>query len=365
MAAYSKLDGKMEGSPEKQFVLDTIGCFVKHTRPLNGIPENLDKSWLNNLIAHYNLGPVFNWMYGCAETADAFCEEWRHKRVETLRKNILTLKAAVKVFNVLYECGIPSVSLRGLNLANRFYPSPELRPMRDVDILVDAGAKTIETAFEKYGYTLDRRLKTQLVYSIDNTVFEIHLSFLTTKRYRKQLDTDYFLDHTTVMNLPEGKIPVLTADAELVSVVSHAFIHHEIDRLMPLIDTGLLMTHPKTDIASAAAWCSEKGLAELLHFTMSFVNEIFGLNAEETLEHFNVKSQKELNKVYEAYLSWIWGIDTLSARLLRKKNLFYTTESMGGKLKQLIRFTSPGEIKPAIKLLAKKRMHRLGGVEKK
>jgi len=58
----------------------------------------------------------------------------------------------------------------------------------------------------------------------------------------------------------DGLIYCLPREQELISVVAHAFIHHELDSLMPLIDLGLLMSDPDLDWDFVVAWCRNRRL---------------------------------------------------------------------------------------------------------
>ena len=63
----------------------------------------------------------------------------------------------------------PLILLKGISIADQYYPEPHLRPMRDIDLLVRSeSVSSVESALEKLGYV--RRSKSGL----PSPFFEAH-----------------------------------------------------------------------------------------------------------------------------------------------------------------------------------------------
>jgi hypothetical protein len=72
----------------------------------------------------------------------------RHQRANSIRLNVLA-----EILKVFRKKGIDSLLLKGASLALTVYPSPGLRPMRDIDILVKmADARQAQVVLAEMGF---------------------------------------------------------------------------------------------------------------------------------------------------------------------------------------------------------------------
>ncbi len=341
-------------SREEQFVLDAAGAFVRGGRG-NGIivPDGLD--WLRvEQIAHINnIGPVFHYLFQARPLSLAAMEGWGRIRMRVLFANIQKLRLAVRIFGLLEKAGIRSVGLRGVTLANLYYPEPGLRPMKDLDILVDADAgQKVLNAMSAAGFETTNRLRSQLVYTIDGVEVEIHLSLLTAKRYRAAFDSDKLLDARVRVETAEGVIYRLPLEHELIELVAHAFIHHELQGFTRIMDIALVMDRPGLDWDVVGRWCRGTRLSNMYLFTLSLTSALFGTRNGEFREHINAKLPFGVGSLYASYAKLYFGGDNLLHYFCRKKNMFYVAEPPGVKLNQFWRLFSAShfrEMKQAIK----------------
>jgi hypothetical protein len=355
--------GKKEGL-EEQFIRRSLHNFIYQKPMFLPQPATLDWNRLDALIFHYNLMPIFHFMYKSPPIDPERIQRWHRDRIYFLRKNILVLKNAADLFSIFEQNGIAAVALRGLNLAHFFYPDPGLRPMRDVDILINPQDRhKLKNVLDSRGYSVERVLRSQLVYTINEMIFEFHWSFLTVKRYRTAIDSASLINSRIPKKTSEGLIFCLPREQELISVVTHAFIHHELDSLMPLIDLGLLMADPNLDWDFIVAWCRKRRLSNLFLFTLCFANRLLMLNREDLLLKFNRLLPDNITDTFEAYAAAIWGRYTLRSRLLRIKTLFYAAEHPFTKLRQFLRLIHPQEFRTFQRLLTKDKLLRRGGME--
>jgi hypothetical protein len=355
--------GKKEGLEEK-FLCQALHNFIYQESNLRHLPDGLDWNRMDALIFHYNLRPIFHFLYKAPPIDPERIQRWHGDRINFLRKNILVLKTAADLFSTFEQNGIAAVALRGLNLAHFYYPDPGLRPMRDVDILVNPRDRhKLMDVLESRGYLADRVLRSQLLYTINQIIFEFHWSFLTAKRYRTAIDSASLINSRIPKKTGEGLIFCLPREQELISVVAHAFIHHELDRLIPLIDIGLLMADPNLDWDFIVAWCRKRRLTNLFLFTLSFANRLLMLNRGKYLLRFKRSLPADIMDTFEAYAAAIWGRYTFRSRLLRIKTLFYVAEHPFTKLRQFLRLIHPQEFRTFHRLLTKGKLLRQGGIE--
>jgi hypothetical protein len=355
--------GKKEGL-EEQFLSRALHDFIYQKPTHLSQPTKLDWNRIDALIFHYNLMPIFHFLYKAPPIDPERIQRWHRVRINFLRRNILVLKTAADLFSTFEQNGIATVGLRGLNLAHFFYPDPGLRPMRDVDILFNPRDRhKLKNVLESRGYAADRVLRSQLVYTINQIIFEFHWSFLTAKRYRAAVDSAWLINSRIPKKTSEGLVFCLPREQELISVVAHGFIHHELDSIISLIDLGLLMTDPNLDWDFIVAWCRERRLTNLFVFVLSFANRLLMLNREEYLLRFNRPLPADITDTFEAYAAAIWGRYTFRSRLLRIKTLFYVAEHPFTKLRQFLRLIHPQEFLRFHRLLTRGKLLRRGGME--
>jgi hypothetical protein len=348
----------------EDFISRTLHDFI-YEQPM-ALPQSTALNWnrVDALIFHYNIMPIFHYMYHSLPVDPGRIQRWHHDRINFLRKNIIGLKTAADLFSIFEHHGIAAVALRGINLAHFFYPDPGLRPMRDVDILINPqDRRKLKNVLQSQGYSMDRVLRSQFIYTINGIIFEIHWSFLTAKRYRTTMDSASLINSRVPKETSEGLIFCLPREQELISVVAHAFIHHELDSLMPLIDLGLLMADPVLDWDFIVAWCRKRRLTNLVFFTLSFANRLLRLNREDALRRFNRSLPADITDTFEAYAAAIWGHYTFRSRFLRIKTLFYVAEHPITKFRQFLRLIHPQEIRTFQRLLTKGKLLRRGGME--
>ena len=329
---------------EIQFIRNILGSFIKGNPEKIKADENVNWKWIHNYAINQNLVSIFLNILD-TETAPAeIMENWRQLKMRILFTQIKALRATCKLFSILEDAKIHALSMRGIVLANTNYYSPDMRPMRDVDILirpadVERSLRVLRTSgFEPYS-----RRRTQYLYSIDDIKFEIHWSLLTAKRYRLKLDTDKMLESRKKIETQEGNLYSLSDVNEFLCLMLHAFIHHDLYVMLSLIDMGLFMTQTNIDFDWLAAWGRDSHLTRMLHFSLAYVNYLFNLGQEERLKVFKHTFPSNINLMYKAYAANIFEMSNIFTYLRRNKNLLYIAEEPSVKFKQFLRFFSLSE----------------------
>ena len=101
-------------------------------------------------------------------------EKWRNTTIIRMLHNEYLIKEQTNVLGYLTEAGINSVILKGTSVSY-FYPSPELRPLGDIDILINKGEyEAAANVLYKNGYVFDNKHDFHLVVRKSGIVVELH-----------------------------------------------------------------------------------------------------------------------------------------------------------------------------------------------
>ncbi len=327
---------------EEQFLQIAMSSFVR-TRitpvPISA-PDGLDWQRLNWLITANQIGPFGDCLFSGQPLPPAVLDRWKKLRLQTLFNNIHKLRVAVRLFSAFEQAGVRSVVLRGLTLAFALYPDAGLRPMRDLDILVDATShQQIVQIMRTHGYEPASLLRTQVLYFIEGVEIEIHLSLLTAKRYRDAMGSDVLLGSRMRITTREGDIFGLPPDHELLELVMHAFVHHELQGYARVLDIALMMCDTSICWQFVASWCRENGLTNMFLFTLSYTDALFGLESHPE-QHFSRKLPDRVRSRFPAYSTFLFGGNNFRHFICRKRNLFFIAETPAIMFRELLRLFS-------------------------
>ncbi len=331
---------------EQQFILDVVRCFIKKENKGQLIPKYLNWTWINNIVLNHNLGPIFKHTLAGHEVPEFISTQWNQEQLITFVKNTRALFSAIKLFKIMDAAAIPSAVIRGISLSNHIYPGDclSLRPMCDVDMLIrPCDRENVKNVLDAEGIHIVKRLRSQLVYRVNDIAFEIHWSLLTPKRYRFAVNSEIFLETRQRIDLPEGRIYCLSYEYELIGLIVHAFVHHELKGILALMDMAILIEHYTLDWQFIAKWCKKARLSRMFVFTLSLLDYLFGLNLDEKLSLFERFSSND-DKAFEAYARRFFDGDNLGCYLRRKRNLFFVAEHPITKLKQICRLFAVDEL---------------------
>jgi hypothetical protein len=344
------ISGLHKKNKEQQFIIDVLGCFIQMNNEIVTIPKNLNWSYVEFVVSLYNLEPIFHYILRRNEVPGHLIVRWNKVRMTTLFKNSNALNESIKILKILDEKAIPVVCLRGLTLGNCYYPDPGLRRMTDVDLLIRSeDGEAVANLMAIHGFNPEKFLRSQLIYHINDTIFEIHWSFLTPKRFKTAVDSATFLRSKRAVNLKEGKIYRLLVEHELLGLVTHSFLHHELHSLIQLVDIAIFMIRPDLDWEYIVGWCKRVRLTNMFLFTFTYINHIFNLALEKKIALFGQTLPRWADKAFEDQMKRFFGGDNLFFHIRRKRNLFFVSESVVAKLRQAVRFFSKDEFIEAYK----------------
>jgi hypothetical protein len=211
------------------------------------MPENL-AALLPRLRSH-RLRPLAHWVARelRANPPDSIRTELESAfyattlRYDQLRSSLAQLGAA------FVTAGIPVIALKGLVLADHFYPHPACRPMEDIDLLVRKEDLEIAShTVVSLGYS-DKSFGVEDFRNPDTgIVVDLHTELLNTTRLpsrRKAWSPDLCLWRNRARPLPSYPgILFLDPQDHLVYLCHHAWLHHGLQRPLAFVDICLLLS---------------------------------------------------------------------------------------------------------------------------
>ena len=334
------------------FVCSAVSAYIMN-RP-DQIALSDDMAWrrIAQTVAIHGLEGIFHHVLSDVDLPAPLREGWQKKTMAVLFENLRSLRNAVRLFCMLDAAGIPAVAMRGLTLAHKDYITPGMRSMGDIDILIspDDRFKFLEV-IEKEGIHLEQVLRSQYVLRVAGTKFEIHWSFLTAKRYREVFDSNELLASRQTCKTQDGTIHCLSNEHELIGLVTHAFIHHELSVFRQLLDIGLYMVKPDMDWPCIRKWSCSARLTRMFSLTFHLISRLFRLEVKGFREAFGTSPPLRIEKTLHHYIEHYFGRKTIGTHLGMKQNLLYTAEPPVVKLKQFVGFFTLAEAQEAWQLL--------------
>lgn len=335
-----------------EFVCRAVSAYITNRPDQIALTSGMAWNRIGQTVAIHGLEGVFHHILKDANVPARLRDGWQQKTMAVLFENIRSLRTAVQLFSMLDAAGIPAVAMRGLTLAHKDYITPGMRSMGDIDILIspDDRFKFLEVIAQQ-GIDPERVLRSQYVLRINGTKFEIHWSFLTAKRYREIFDSNELLSSRQTCKTQDGSIYCLSNEQELIGLVTHAFIHHELLVLRQLLDIGLFMVKPDLDWGYVKEWCRSKRLNRMFSLTFHLVSRVFGLDVEGFREAFGDSPSSRIKNSLPLYLAHYFEGRTLGTHFGMKRNLLYVAEHPVVKLKQFFGFFTSAEAREAWQLL--------------
>ena len=324
---------------EEDLLFASLGAMVRGSQ-VGGFASQSDPGAIDRIASMHGMEPfLFHWWGRDENVPRELREKWKKAAMSVLLANERGLKASLKILQFLDGEDIKAVAMRGITLAFSLYPEPYLRPMQDVDILVERNAAgKIETALTKQGLEPVKRLRSQLVYNVDGVEVEVHWSFFTPKRYNRSGDFDEWSFRTRNLTTNYGVMKALPAERELIGLVCHSFVHHEMSGLQSLFDAALFMTSQTPDWQYVRQWCKRFGFSGMFEFFVAYIDRLFEVDLMRDAGFSGKTLPAHAEKVFDAYSSALKNRDAAKYFLRRKANLMRVAEGPLRKLKQFIRF---------------------------
>lgn len=326
---------------ERTYLVRVLRAFVTGgTAPM---PEGaIDWGRFQTVLRLNGLTPIFHRCAGTEGVPPAVVEAGRQVALRSLARNCVYTRAAVKLFAMLDEASIPALGLRGVILSHWIYDDPLLRPMTDVDVLVAKhDAARIVAALARHGYTAVNVSRNQLLYRIDGCKIEIHWNLI-----KRILPRDFEPWITTRQRLAtsHGDLFGLSASHELIELVCHGFIHHDVDTLLKVVDIALLCHKESIDWTYVREWCERQSLDRIFAFTLGFVDFLLGSRLHGELG-VGTPYDATTSRVFEPYAARLFGQDRRRDLLRRRVNFLRLAQGPDAKMRMLRRFFRNRDLK--------------------
>ncbi len=254
---------------------------------------------LVDIAVQQGLGPLLlNRLSGAGLDGDEF-GVLRNERTQAAVHALLALQEERAIQKVLDGCGVPTIWLKGIVLANTVYASPELRPMVDIDVMVpyDQREMALE-AVRGLGYALE---SPQL---FDGTEGQKHHYFLERSGSPVQLELHFrlvgyldriltveqhqwFWQHRCSVKLRSGAfLHTIAQEAHLLYLCAHAILQHgERDmRLIRFYDIDRLVADkPELDWNTIVEGAIQLRWTYATERALQLTSEYFGTNVPATV----------------------------------------------------------------------------------
>jgi hypothetical protein len=272
--------------------------FADAIRRRAGWPEDATPEETHAIDQHGMLPLVYRWS-GNRSLRD---EALRAAALETLQ--IETLR---EVLDALNERGVTPLIAKGTALAYSIYPSPDLRPRTDVDLLIDEpdfGAVRAAFADRGFGETPSSGIRQHMFYRVDvNRIMQSYDVHLDITNNATTADTLWY-DDLRVRAVPAPAIsrhalapsPV---DSLLYACIHRVVHHHASDRLIWLYDIHLLR-EAMTPEQRGEFWmrAAERRVVAISRQSIAQAREWFGGNAEDAAEFLGTFDENEPSRAF-------------------------------------------------------------------
>jgi hypothetical protein len=322
-------------------------------------PSSMNWPWLEKFVLKQGIFAILVRQLSPSVLPAATFRRWQHAGIEVAMHNSRALAATRQIMNLLDKAAIPVVGMRGIVLAHLIYPDAMLRPMADVDLLIPAAARdAFQQLVEKNTFGPVKHLRSQFVFGLQQTKFEVHWSLLTPRRYRRAADFDAWTAHRRYIETPLGQLACLCPEHELLGLICHWAVHHELAGLVPAIDIARFVHCQNLDWDYLRMWCTTYNLTRLVTFTLAYIDALFDMRLAENMTSEAHLLPRQADLVFAAYMAKTWERDNAMAALRRKKNLFFIAESASKKFKQALRMLDPYDLyRQHLKSLRQRSLH--------
>jgi hypothetical protein len=198
--------------------------------------------------------------------------------------------AMCDILDVCASLPFPLTLLKGISICEQYYPKPHLRPMRDLDVLVEETAlSAIESRLLKLGYRQQSKGSAEdyekhhhsmpFVHPQRGVWVEVHRGLFPTKNLAG-IGKVFSLEHVKAQRLPsafhERAVMRLSDELQIVYIASHwARSFHVIGGMVPLLDMIYLLQNRKgaIDWARMLGWVHGSGASIYLYLMLTYLEK--------------------------------------------------------------------------------------------
>ena len=224
---------------------------------------------------------------------------------ETAR--IADLRAVLAAFDA---SGIRVLIIKGTGLAYDIYPSPELRPRGDTDLLIrELDFDTVRTILHGRGYTSqhgsgDTLAVRQQSFTRGGHVYDVHWDVANSPVVRDALPFGELLSRAIpIPRIAPNALAPSHVDALLLACIHRVVHHHDIERLIWLYDIHLLRESMTAgDHASFWRRAANRGLVTICERSIALAEEWFAAAPHDRASDWLTESERNRDEPSAAFL---------------------------------------------------------------
>jgi hypothetical protein len=235
-------------------------------------PSGAAADEIRAIEAHGMLPLVYRWS-GIAELREGAI---RAAGLELVQTGVLR--------EVLAALPVTPLVTKGTALAYAIYPSPDLRPRSDVDLLIDErDLEAVRAAFASIGFretvsVIRQHMFTRVDANRIMQSYDVHLDITNNATTAGVLQYAELRDRAMRVPALEALAPSLE-DALLYACVHRVVHHHDVDRLIWLYDIHLLYDAVDREVFWKRV--AERRVITICHHSIALAREWFGGETEE------------------------------------------------------------------------------------
>jgi hypothetical protein len=186
------------------------------------------------------------------DTREVFLRQYLDSGVNValLSKELATL------LSILNDYRIDVILLKGIGLVHQIYDNPAVRPMQDMDILIDR--ERVSQALEilqDHGYSLVKTdLREGFTLAYENEVvlrkpglyvllLDLHWYLFDSPYYQTGAAISWFKDATNLIPVGNATARVFSLEAQIIYLSGHLSLHHSANEWIWLRDLAYLISH--------------------------------------------------------------------------------------------------------------------------
>ncbi len=265
--------------------------------------ELLNSDKLFSMAAKHGLAPQ---LYYNLQESKVYCNPYLHQQLKnayykSFARSVKQISMQEEIVAILYKNGIKTVLLKGQALATNYYKDPALRPMGDIDILVDY--KDLQKALKllnEIGFINSPMknpflLKFQLIYNIalnrNEQLVELHWN-LHSAHAKYKLPTALFIENS--IPLTNWHAYIFSPEMQLIHLCVHTY-HNFVNggiRLCWFNDMYLVINKFERE----SFWkilvdcCNNWDLSDYVFSILKILKMLWGVNIPELIEKYHISN---------------------------------------------------------------------------
>jgi len=220
------------------------------------LTHSLDWQWqpVLDILEREALSPLFHRILQPLPLPDAVRGHLAHAYYRNACRNMLLFRELGLLIQSFQQAEILTIVLKGAALSDLVYGDIGLRPMSDLDLLIqridlhkariilaEAGYSLVGLEM-RAGYTEEFRYEeTWLKPGLVNTYIDLHWGLFNHLYYQPGVTTQWLWDTALNLEINQVKVQVLGYEAQVLHLCAHLCLHHTGDELMWLQDIAELI----------------------------------------------------------------------------------------------------------------------------